>query len=232
LSLVPLANALGAEFPFYVVSLENPPSGQSFDETLPAQAERILGDLRSRVRSGPFFLGGYSIGGLVALELARKMLAEREEVALLVLFDVHGPGFPKLDGRRDRIRGHYEKMLSLSTLGKIDYVSKKIRERLRRTAGARKHQKQPVSSLWRSYRSYLNALPRYPGRITLLRAAIQPERLGASYDDRTNGWGRIAEGGVEVIEVAGGHLTMFDQTHLPELAKVLRRCFQGATTRA
>ena len=40
LSLVPLAQAIGADYPLYVVSLDDPPSGQSFAEVLPAYAER------------------------------------------------------------------------------------------------------------------------------------------------------------------------------------------------
>ena len=36
---------------------------------------------------GPYFLGGYSFGGVVAFEMAQQLYAVDQEVALLVLFD-------------------------------------------------------------------------------------------------------------------------------------------------
>ncbi len=221
LSLVPLARALGVGNRFYGVSLADPPPGDTFAEVLPACAERFLSDLMLEVPRGPYFVGGYSVGGLVAVEVARRLLAAGMEVGLLVLFDVHGPGFPTYRGRVERIRKHCANMRHLSAVGMLNYLSEKIRARMRRSAGDRQFLNRSHATIWKSYGSYLNDLPPYPGRITLLRAAIQPDLVYACYDDPTNGWGSIAEGGVEVIDVPGNHVSMFDGTHLPALANVL-----------
>src|SRR5262249_14757141 len=40
-------------------------------------------------RQGPYFIGGWSFGGLVALEMAQQLLQRGRDVGLLALFDTH-----------------------------------------------------------------------------------------------------------------------------------------------
>ncbi|MGH6990300.1 MAG: alpha/beta fold hydrolase [Stellaceae bacterium] len=52
-------------------------------------ADRFLAAIRAVQPHGPYFLGGYSMGGLVAFELAHRLIAAGEEVALLALLDTY-----------------------------------------------------------------------------------------------------------------------------------------------
>ena len=54
--------------------------------------------------SGPYFLGGYSAGGLVAFEMARLLQASGENVELIVLFDsyLHPQSLPRPPQREGR----------------------------------------------------------------------------------------------------------------------------------
>lgn len=52
-------------------------------------AERFLPALRAVQPHGPYFLGGYSMGGLTVFDLAHRLTAAGEEVALLALFDTY-----------------------------------------------------------------------------------------------------------------------------------------------
>jgi thioesterase domain-containing protein len=79
-----------------------------------------------------------------------------------------------------------------------------------------------------SCKEHVQSLGRYPGRVTLIRAAIQPKGARLSYEDPTNGWGAIADGGVEVIHVPGTHWTIFDPPNLQHLANALRASLGGA----
>ena len=83
-----------------------------------------------------------------------------------------------------------------------------------------------------SSKEYIQSLGSYPGRITLILADNQPKGARLSYDDPTNGWGAIADGGVDVIHVSGDHWTMFDPPNLQSLANALRVCLGGAGTTA
>lgn len=49
--------------------------------------EFYLAAIRAKQPHGPYFLSGYSFGGIVALELARRLQAEGETVALLAFID-------------------------------------------------------------------------------------------------------------------------------------------------
>ena len=52
-------------------------------------AQFYLDSLEELQPHGPFFLVGYSFGGLVALEMAQRLTARGEEIALLVLVDTY-----------------------------------------------------------------------------------------------------------------------------------------------
>ena len=58
-------------------------------------AERVPGrDLQARPK-GPYVLAGYSVGGLMAFEVARLMQQKGLEVAKVVVFDTYAPGYPR-----------------------------------------------------------------------------------------------------------------------------------------
>lgn len=65
----------------------------------------------------------------------------------------------------------------------------------------------------------------YPGAITLFKAT----RLGGEYDrDPAWGWGMLAAGGVEIMDVPGEHLTVIRKPHVEVLAARLRDCLDKA----
>jgi thioesterase domain-containing protein len=70
---------------------------QGLDGSLPPQlsiqamASRYLEELRRVQPNGPFLLGGWSMGGVVAFEMAQQLRSFGEEVALLALIDSRAP---------------------------------------------------------------------------------------------------------------------------------------------
>src|SRR5206468_4134770 len=54
---------------------------------LAAMVDTYLTDLRSVQPAGPYRLGGWSMGGAVAYEIARRLVAAGERVVLLALLD-------------------------------------------------------------------------------------------------------------------------------------------------
>ncbi|HEY2510651.1 MAG TPA: thioesterase domain-containing protein, partial [Polyangiaceae bacterium] len=59
--------------------------------SLPAMAERYVQALRGVQPRGPYRLGGWSLGGFVAVEMARVLRAAGEEVSLLFVIDSRLP---------------------------------------------------------------------------------------------------------------------------------------------
>lgn len=91
-----LARALGRDRPFYGLQAPAPgvfpedvlhESGATIEQIAALYIREIL-CVRS---SGPYLLGGWSMGGLIAFEMARQLDQQGERVGILVLFDTHLP---------------------------------------------------------------------------------------------------------------------------------------------
>ncbi|WP_416398938.1 non-ribosomal peptide synthetase [Allohahella sp. A8] len=81
----PLVAAMPAEQPVYGIPL---PRGLNADNSsLTALAERYAAEIRQQQPQGPYHLCGWSMGGLLALELARQLERAGETVALLAMID-------------------------------------------------------------------------------------------------------------------------------------------------
>ncbi|MDQ3255227.1 MAG: amino acid adenylation domain-containing protein [Acidobacteriota bacterium] len=81
-----LARHLGADQPFYVLQPHGI-DGQPIPSTIEAMATDHLKTLRTFQPEGPYLLGGYCNGGLVAFEMARQLVAQGQKVEQLVLLD-------------------------------------------------------------------------------------------------------------------------------------------------
>lgn len=91
LFLAGLVRAMSPRRPVYGLQALGISSNDLPDTSIESMAERYVGELRA-ARPGPYLLGGYSGGGLVALEMSRQLQALGEEVRGAVLFDSVPPG--------------------------------------------------------------------------------------------------------------------------------------------
>jgi amino acid adenylation domain-containing protein len=99
-----LARQLAADRPFFGLQAEA--GGEAAEAvTVPAMAARYLTAVRGAQPAGPYLLGGWSMGGLVALDMARQLAAQGEEVALLALIDPTPPATARQDGKLGGPRG-------------------------------------------------------------------------------------------------------------------------------
>ncbi|HEU4325811.1 MAG TPA: amino acid adenylation domain-containing protein [Roseiflexaceae bacterium] len=84
---LPLAAALGQEQPLYAFQSPALAEAEPQPRRVHELAAQYLALLRERQPEGPYRLGGWSFGGLVAYEMARLLEAEGQAVALLALLD-------------------------------------------------------------------------------------------------------------------------------------------------
>ncbi|HWM24950.1 MAG TPA: amino acid adenylation domain-containing protein [Chthoniobacterales bacterium] len=85
-----LSRLLGDNQPFYVLPPVEIPEGAL--PSVEVMATQHLKDLRAHRPNGPYLLGGFCIGGLIAYEMAQRLSAVGEEVSFVALIDPELPG--------------------------------------------------------------------------------------------------------------------------------------------
>ncbi len=90
-----LARHLGSDQPFYGLQAQGLHQNLPLHTRVEEMAAHYIEEIRTLQPQGPYFIGGSSFGGIVAFEMAQQFQVLGERVALLALFDTHGPGYPK-----------------------------------------------------------------------------------------------------------------------------------------
>jgi thioester reductase-like protein len=98
-ALVPLARGLAVDCPVYGLQAQGLDAGQTPHDSIGAMAEFYLREIRTVQPTGPYLIGGWSMGGVIALEAARQLGEAGEAVSLLALLDSYLSlaDFEKLD---------------------------------------------------------------------------------------------------------------------------------------
>lgn len=180
-------------------------------ERIEDMAQFHLDAIKDLQPHGPYILMGYSLGGLVVLEMAQRLSANGEKVALLAMLDAY-PHMRYLSlGQRVRLMARQARR-ELSVLGNF--------------SGSALYQPPAgvsfTPAMQRVRDSGYLALTRYqprfyPGKVRFVQAEIS----SGFPDDAAAVWGGLA-GEVEVETVPGDHLGMI-ATQYEKLAAVLSR---------
>src|SRR5205823_633968 len=93
LHLQPLARRLGPEQPFYGLQARGLYGGATPWRTVEQMSAHYLGELRTVQPNGPYYLGGYCFGAIVAFDMAQRLLRDGEDVDLLVVFNGPSPSW-------------------------------------------------------------------------------------------------------------------------------------------
>ncbi|WP_224389753.1 FAD-dependent oxidoreductase [Pseudonocardia sp. ICBG1293] len=244
--LLPLARALGPWQPFVALQAPGYDGAEAVLDTVEAIAERYLADIRSVQPRGPYLVGGYSFGGLVAYEIGRRLRDAGDEVGAVVLIDSllpapgqtppahdEGAALDELVAVHRAMAGRSGDDLLLgpgpTTAQRREAACAELTVSGVVGAGAQLDRILPV------YQSNLEANVRYrpPASdlpVTLLRAAdpFPPvmradRRPHTPPGDPAHGWGRVQAGGLQVVEVPGNHFTVFAADRVRGLADALAR---------
>ena len=101
LNLRHLAQLIGGDRPFYGLQARGLYGDDAPHQTFVAAATDYIAEMRQVQAQGPYLLGGFSGGGLIAWDIARQLEAAGEEVRLVALLDTPIPLRPVLS-RRDK----------------------------------------------------------------------------------------------------------------------------------
>jgi amino acid adenylation domain-containing protein len=82
-----LVQYLGADQPFFGVQARQPESGLVYHDKIEDMASDYVEAISSVQPHGPYMLAGWSMGGVIAFEMAQQFQAQGEEIAMLTLMD-------------------------------------------------------------------------------------------------------------------------------------------------
>ncbi|MCA1566084.1 MAG: amino acid adenylation domain-containing protein [Acidobacteria bacterium] len=237
-----LARHLGQDQPFYGLQAQPPEAGQPPHTRIEEMAAAYVEAITTLQPEGPYLLGGWSMGGVVAFEMARQLEAQGRTVALLALLDTRVPhpgGYDEADELSliasfaqdlglplDGMTISEERLQQCSPEELLAYVSEQAR------ASEIMPPDMELSDLSRRFRVFksnvramLGYVPQpYAGRVALFTAGKDSqERCDPSY-----GWSRLATAALEVHGVPGDHFTMVRRPHVETLAARLNACLDAA----
>lgn len=232
-----LAHRLGPDQPFYALQAQGVEGRRPPHRRVEDMAADYLREIRALQPQGPYFLGGYCFGGLVAFELARQLAEEGQPVAFLALFDTYAPGYR--DGAEatlaDRVRRLAQKIdLHASNFWlmprgrKILYARQraaKMRRRLLRALGFPSPGAPPALLDAMAEASARYAPESYGGSLVLFRASVQPAGLPA---DPALGWRPLVRGGIEIQSIPGHYGTIVLEPRVDGLIRPLVACLTAA----
>ncbi len=246
-----LAKHLGDDQPFYGFQSAGLDGKRAVQTRVEDMAAHYIKEMRELQPSGPYFIGGRSLGGVVAFEMAQQLREQSEQIGLLALLDTYPSGYAKtlrheatfrssIDRGLNKVRTHLANLHSLSLIDKIAYLIKKARfapskaksQLWRRVYQTYQSLGRPLPKTLRDVKEFnslavRNYVPKvYDGSVTLFWAS---EDLRTS-KDLVEGWRALAGGGMEVHEIPGTHLDIVKEPHVSELATKLRSCLANAQT--
>jgi thioesterase domain-containing protein/acyl carrier protein len=228
-----LARHMGVDRPFYAFQAQGLLADEAPSQSIEEMAAHYIGLMRKVQAEGPYLLGGWSLGGVVAFEMARQLEQQKQTISLLALIDSYLPDGTEPSDEDDlslllgfaQEMGLSAKHLKLSSkdvwkLGGDDLLTF-VLERAREAgvvpgditvAAARR--------LFDVYRHNVRALSCYRAESCGVRAVLfgSVEEASIPLAERANRWMKVASGGVQVETVPGTHNTLVREPNVRTLA--------------
>jgi amino acid adenylation domain-containing protein len=237
ISYAELSQEMGRERPFY--GLQSPPANFSpeSDISIEQMATLYNREIRSVQPVGPYLLSGWSMGGLVAWEMAQQLTKEGEIIRLLALIDTAPPPkYREADDRADEISMLARFGLDMSRLiGKdprplVEQFSradaqdqwKMVQDTLTSYGVlATKTAHAEMTALLDVYTRNFRAMNNYSihtskQAVVYFRASDTPERFSKL-------WTKWSGGGIQFHLVPGNHFTMLRRPNVRIIAEALER---------
>ena len=248
------ANLIGLEQPFYGAF----PHGY-FGDRIPATVEKMASEYVMEITTlqpeGPYFIGGYSFGGLLAFEIAHQLESRGRKVALLVLIDAtpikNSEGTQKTNHKNEKKQTQSSSIKSylirvgrnfvgLKPNEKIGYILKGIWGRtVGRTWVYKKRKEyicrfclatgiripQGLNTVYRGM-AFMNAAKLYVPKKLNGHAVLF--RAGERENELQAFWQSQVGSNLEIHELPGGHFDIFESPQVEIFAEKLKASLERA----
>lgn len=233
-----LADHLAPEYPLYGLQSRGLDGKRTHLTTIEEMAIEYLKELRAVQPTGPYFLGGYCLGGTVAYEMAQILRRTGEEVRLVAMLDTYNFSVALktnfLGHLLQKLKFHFGNFIHLRPREMLRYITEKVRiardGELASLIGS-KPAAAEVSGVSRATSGVeasvqaVNDLaaeryvPKpYPGRLTLFKPHVNYK----FYPDPNMGWSGLALDGLDIVGLQVNPHAMLVEPYVQLLAKELK----------
>jgi amino acid adenylation domain-containing protein len=216
-----LVEYLDTEQPIYALQAHILDGKQHIRHRIEDIATEYIQQIRNVQPQGPYYLSGYSVGGVIIFEMAQQLITQGEEVALLALFDTICPKYYKQLSTGNWLAYHWQTFKGLKLEHKLIYLEGGLKERRKKIIQALQDiislpTPEPDETsgeglfftLVNAVRNYTPQI--YPGKIILFRCLEQHWWVK---HDRQLGWAELTEHPVEIIDALGAHNDLIGTNH-------------------
>ncbi|TKB99644.1 non-ribosomal peptide synthetase [Pedobacter cryotolerans] len=231
-----LSKYVDKEQPVYGMQAIGLDEDREFGYTMEELADIYLAEILAHNPTGPYALAGYSFGGLLAYEMAGKLMQMGKEIKMLGLLDTNATGKELYKSKADELMKKFTRQIHKPLffsksfieypLETISYQFNGISTRFNKFFNINNKTPDDVLSnkekLSKSYDIAYNnyKLKPLPIHVDLFRVK---KRLYFLDDLKYLGWNSYAKKGVSVHEVPGDHKTFLFEPNVKMFAEILQR---------
>jgi amino acid adenylation domain-containing protein len=221
LTLRDLARCMGSDQSFYGFHSHDLPGSELQFNRIEDIARHYLKEIRIHQPQGPYALGGFCFGSLVAFEMAHQLCRLHEDVSALILLEPTITPFQinRLQMHKNRYIYHAQEILRLNWSDRKGYLSNiachitnRLRERLDYSNSKRT---KLFIDMIKNYQ-----MQPYHGKMVMILGRNTFFRLKKTEDPRLN-WTRYADN-VEIHEFPGDHQTLLKPPFVEAVASQLK----------
>ena len=237
LPYMPLAQQMTEDIPIYGLQLQatSPYSTDSSQTSVEAMAAQYVEAIRLVQPHGPYRLAGWSVGGLIAYEIANQLIGDDESVEFLGMIDTYRhSGYNESMGSDDDVSLFLmyvraqapmideSEFIKLIAIPELDYIFDQCKQ-----TGIL----PPEITLEEVYRrlKVVRAINRaiisyYPQPIQIPIYLFAADNLLG--DDPSRGWGTLVGERLNLKPIGGTHASIMEQPHLQRLADAITQALE------
>ncbi|HET7848161.1 MAG TPA: amino acid adenylation domain-containing protein [Pseudolabrys sp.] len=232
-TILPLAEALGPEQPFFDVLLDFP-HGRDSPPPFEALASEVARAVRAQQARGPYSIGGFCTHGILAYEVAAQLRAQGEQVSLVIMLDSINPvqfrdelkARRGLAGQIGKLRFHCAELVRLRGPARRRYGWVLLSHLMGRMAWLVGQPPLAVGEAMLDASAINYTPPAYGGDVALFQAARRP----AGVDCRP-GWEALVRGAFFADDVFGNHEDFIQEPNVRRLASLIEERLADAQQR-
>jgi thioesterase domain-containing protein len=208
-----LARLIGNEQPFVSVLLT--PEDFSALRTAPTLqnfAARLLRKIQAVQPNGPYTLGGFCLGGLLAYEIGFQLRTAGQEVSFVAIADAPNPSCLELcdtlASRMNYVRYLLKRATRVTPWQSFLYLREALVHRFEESKTAESEMLQAAALAYRP--------PKFEGKVLLILASEHPPHV-----DYLPGWQTVVAGDLQTRYVEGHHRDFPNETVLRSVADAI-----------